>query len=433
MWVELGLEYSPLDKPIVIRGFGQGLAKAIGKLTTEIKIDEAVALTEILVVSDNFQEIPLLVGQPFTDQDHIVIIRRGNALRIFEDNEVDKTSLSNLTIPELPHAKVSIWAKDADIIPSNFVGFVKVYTPCKIDADLYVEKRTEFDTCIPRCIIKFNDVDETQIPILNLSNRDIAIKKGQRMIRADVCTEDGREKWIANIKLLLLRLMDYTILQRCHLDLSTDQQYFTKMPFGLVNGPAMFQRLVNSVLGPLRFTIAMAYMDDILLPSKTMEEGLVNLAEVLKVLKRANLFCYQDSSWEWNARHRDSFELLKQELISDNVLAMYSPTAYTEIHTDSSNLGLGGIMLQKDGNGQMRPVIALRSTFAKKHMIPRIARWWLKIQECSFEVQHRAGMQMCHVDALSRNPVDPGEDTEGAQGLTVLYQTLDEPDWLTLA
>ncbi|KAK9752644.1 hypothetical protein QE152_g3977 [Popillia japonica] len=173
---ELGLEYSPLDKPIVIKGFGQGLAKAIGKLTTEIKIDEAVALTEILVVPDNFQEIPLLVGQPFTDQDHIVIIRRGNALRILEDNEVDKTSLSNLTIPELPHAKVSLWVKDADFIPSNFVGIGKVYTPCKIDRDLYAEKRTEFDTCIPRCIIKLNDVDETQIPILNLSNRDIAIK-----------------------------------------------------------------------------------------------------------------------------------------------------------------------------------------------------------------------------------------------------------------
>ncbi|KAK9675225.1 Reverse transcriptase (RNA-dependent DNA polymerase) [Popillia japonica] len=65
--------------------------------------------------------------------------------------------------------------------------------------------------------------------------------------------------------------------------------HFTKMPFGLVNGPAIFQRLVNSVLGPLRFTIAMAYMGDILLPSTTIEEGLVNLAAVLKVLQRANL------------------------------------------------------------------------------------------------------------------------------------------------
>ncbi|KAK9686325.1 RNase H-like domain found in reverse transcriptase [Popillia japonica] len=168
---------------------------------------------------------------------------------------------------------------------------------------------------------------------------------------------------------------------------------------------------------------------------------------------------------------------------------MYSLNASTDIHTDASNLGFGGlIMLQKNGNGQMRPVMyvsrqtsiderkyhsteleilsvvwvleklrvylvgisfmivsncrALRSTFGKKHLIPCIARWWFKIQEYNFEVPHRRGTQMCHVDALSRNPVDPGEHTEdkipgftteGAQGLTVFYQTLDEPNWLTLA
>ncbi|KAK9721408.1 Reverse transcriptase (RNA-dependent DNA polymerase) [Popillia japonica] len=592
--------------------------------------------------SNTDQEIPLLVSQPFTDQDHIVIIRRGNALRIFEDNEVDKTSLSNLTIPELPHPKV--------------------YTPCKIDADLYVETRTEFDTCIPRCIIKLNDVGETQIPTFNLSSRDVAIKKGQRMIRADVCTEDGREigantiesahdsrDQFQNLNIgenmhdlgttesvqckiettteepityrpyrlsykeregvreivddlkgagiivdstspyaspILVRkkdggvrlCIDYRGLNKITKKMSyplalIDDQlerlsgkptqncfitpdglyHFTKMTFGLVNAQAIFQRLVNPVLGPLRFTIAMTYMDDILLPSTTIEEGLVNLAEVLKVLQRANLklnlkkcnFLYTkidylgfeissrgfrpsarklksvvdfpepnsvtavrqflgltgyfrrfiknyatkakpltellDSTWEWNARHRDSFELLKQELISDNVLAMYSPNAYTEVHTDASNLGLGGIMLQKDGNGQMRPVmyvsrqttvderkyhsneletlsvvwvleklrvyliginfviVSRRSPqhLCEKHLIPRIARWWLKIQEYNFEVQHRAGTQMCHVDALSRNPgedtEETGEDTEGAQGLTVLYQTLDETDWLTLA
>lgn len=68
----LGLECSPWDKAIVIRGFHQGLAKAIGKLITEIKLDEAVALGEIFVVPDNLQEIPLLIGQPFTNQDHII-------------------------------------------------------------------------------------------------------------------------------------------------------------------------------------------------------------------------------------------------------------------------------------------------------------------------------------------------------------------------
>ncbi|GJQ73132.1 hypothetical protein Trydic_g1760 [Trypoxylus dichotomus] len=52
---------------------------------------------------------------------------------------------------------------------------------------------------------------------------------------------------------------------------------FLRMPFSIVNGPAIFQELINSVLGSLRFTIAMAYMDDIPLPSVTAEGGLQNL------------------------------------------------------------------------------------------------------------------------------------------------------------
>ncbi|KAK9711569.1 Reverse transcriptase (RNA-dependent DNA polymerase) [Popillia japonica] len=64
---------------------------------------------------------------------------------------------------------------------------------------------------------------------------------------------------------------------------------FTKMPFGLVNGPAIFQRLINSVLGSLRFTVAMAYMDDVLIPSSSVEEGLANLEQILAVFRRANL------------------------------------------------------------------------------------------------------------------------------------------------
>ncbi|KAK9711572.1 RNase H-like domain found in reverse transcriptase [Popillia japonica] len=44
---------------------------------------------------------------------------------------------------------------------------------------------------------------------------------------------------------------------------------------------------------------------------------------------------------------------------------------------------------------------ALRSTFSKKHMVSRVARWWLRSLEFSFEIRHRPGTQMCHVEAPS--------------------------------
>ena len=59
---------------------------------------------------------------------------------------------------------------------------------------------------------------------------------------------------------------------------------FLRMPFGLANAPAVFQRAINVALGKLRNNIALVYLDDILIPSQTVEEGLERLERVLKAL-----------------------------------------------------------------------------------------------------------------------------------------------------
>ena len=48
---------------------------------------------------------------------------------------------------------------------------------------------------------------------------------------------------------------------------------YIRMPFGLTNAPAIFQRTINQILGSLRFNTALAYLDDILIPSVSVEEG----------------------------------------------------------------------------------------------------------------------------------------------------------------
>ena len=54
---------------------------------------------------------------------------------------------------------------------------------------------------------------------------------------------------------------------------TSDGQYqFTRMPFGLANAAAVFQRAIKTVLGPLRYSIALAYMDDTLIPAATATE-----------------------------------------------------------------------------------------------------------------------------------------------------------------
>ena len=64
---------------------------------------------------------------------------------------------------------------------------------------------------------------------------------------------------------------------------------FNVMPFGLVNAPATFQRLMQASLGDLHLNQCLLYLDDIIVFSRTFEEHLASLEKVFSCLKQANL------------------------------------------------------------------------------------------------------------------------------------------------
>ena len=64
---------------------------------------------------------------------------------------------------------------------------------------------------------------------------------------------------------------------------------FKKMPFGLVNAPATFQRLMEVVLSGLAREGCLVYLDDVLVMGKTMAENNKNLRLVLDRLRAAGL------------------------------------------------------------------------------------------------------------------------------------------------
>ena len=55
---------------------------------------------------------------------------------------------------------------------------------------------------------------------------------------------------------------------------------FVRMPFGLCNVPAMFQHLMEVVLGGMLWKVCFVYIDDVLVCSKSLEEHIVHLTEV---------------------------------------------------------------------------------------------------------------------------------------------------------
>lgn len=300
---------------------------------------------------------------------------------------------------------------------------------------------------------------------------------------------------------------------------------YNRMPFGLTNAPAVFQRLILSLLRRQNTPGVMAYMDDIIIASKTVEEGLEKLSIVLDLIQEANLTLnlskchffkrsidylgFEVSSkgvrpgarkveavrsfktpenvhevrqfvglasffrrfvegfastakpltsltksnvpWVWGEAQEKSFKKLKEVLISRPVLAIFNPDYKTELHTDASSIGLGGILLQRATDSAPLQAVAyfsrqttpeehhfhsyeletlavvsslnrfrvyllgiefkvvtdcnaLRTTLTKRDLIPRIARWWLLVQEYTFNIEYRPGAQLAHADALSRNP-----------------------------
>ena len=73
---------------------------------------------------------------------------------------------------------------------------------------------------------------------------------------------------------------------------------FVPMPFGLTNAPAAFMDLMNRVFKHYLDKFVVAFIDDILVYSKTLEEHADHLREVLEVL-RSNVLYTKPTKWEF--------------------------------------------------------------------------------------------------------------------------------------
>lgn len=160
----------------------------------------------------------------------------------------------------------------------------------------------------------------------------------------------------------------------------------------------------------------------------------------------------KDAKFQFEDKQEQAFNNLKHKLAMKPVLEIYDPEAATELHCDASKFGYGAVLLQKSkDDNEYHPIYfmsrktttaeekyssyelevlavvnalkkfriyllglnfkiftdcaAFQMTLNKKEVVPRIARWVLYLEEYDYKIEHRAGSQMKHADALSRNPV----------------------------
>lgn len=65
--------------------------------------------------------------------------------------------------------------------------------------------------------------------------------------------------------------------------------HFKRMPFGLKNGPLIFQQIMQGILSPFLWIFCLVYIDDIVVYSKTYEEHIDHLDKVSQPLNNQTL------------------------------------------------------------------------------------------------------------------------------------------------
>lgn len=71
---------------------------------------------------------------------------------------------------------------------------------------------------------------------------------------------------------------------------------YVRMPFGLKNAPATFQRVMDNILRGLQNEICLVYLDDIIIYSTSLQEHLVNLSKIFQRLRETNFKIQLDKS-----------------------------------------------------------------------------------------------------------------------------------------
>lgn len=330
---QLGCNFVPYSS--VLEGIGNGKLYIFAQVTAPVKFDDICLEIEFYVARDGDFYYDCLIGRNAIQYPDIAVILDSSGCRLTRtclplskcvinhvSNSLDDEMVQlNESISHLDYnlqMKIkNVFEKFPSVLPlQNHIGTVKTgemhlrlkkdeiiyYRPYRL-APVEREKVKEMiDDLLKKNIIRESDSPYAS-PVLLVKKKDgsdrmcIDFRALNKIIEKeryplplieDQIDKLGTAKYYISIDMkngfhqipVAQNSIKYTAF------ITPDGHYeFLKMPFGICNGPSVFQRAICKAVQHLKFLLV--YIDDLLIPFKTEEVGLQYLEQTLQALSSA--------------------------------------------------------------------------------------------------------------------------------------------------
>lgn len=175
-------------------GYGSGKVVSLGSARFSIKVDDVfVKELTAMIVSNDEQDIPLLIGRNFTELPHVRVEKDKDHLKFSVNMNVAMEQPKNNGVEDVAKKIPLIISQDM-VIPPHYVGVIKVHTTSFV-GNVYVEGSVRMhegkESCIPNLLLHISPNKTSLVPCVNLSDGDIVLKAQRMLARGWPCFEES--------------------------------------------------------------------------------------------------------------------------------------------------------------------------------------------------------------------------------------------------
>lgn len=313
----------------VMRGIGSQEIQSTSFVTTVVELPEVSLAVDLYVVPTECISAPILIGTDVLNRKGVTYIRANGEQRLTRS---DMSQVEHVSTVEARDVKTTLLGEEKklllDLIAEFKDSFINgtatttINTGCmeiKLKSDVPVNQRPYrlsideknrvrniINDLLAKGIIRESQ-SEYASPIILVKKKDgsdrmcvdyralnsITVKERFPLPRIDDHIDKlGKYIFFTSLDMATgfhqLPLKDDASISKTAFVTPDGHFEYLKMPYGLANAPVVYQRVISKTLKPLIDAgKVITYVDDVLILSNTVTEGLNNLREVLQTLASA--------------------------------------------------------------------------------------------------------------------------------------------------